>query len=165
MSSPDQRARRKLERTAYHEAGHAVAHFWLGLRIRYATISPNRRALGTVCGYKYPKHLRPDLDWTPRIEQRLRHEIIALLAGGEAERRKFRYATGTGSDSRAATDLMEQLAPFEIQSAWWSILKHETRNLIRTRWSNVRAVARALIAHKTLRGSMVKQVIRDDWPH
>jgi hypothetical protein len=74
-----------VERTAYHEAGHAVAAFLLKRPFLYISIVPDSESLGRVT--------YPDTYWNgfvpnaARIESRLRleEEIIKVLAGEAAE--------------------------------------------------------------------------------
>jgi hypothetical protein len=76
--------------TAYHEAGHAVAAFFLGLRIGRAgiTIVPNKKegAAGTA-------HIPPDLKdnpeylTLPRTYLRIENFAVMCLAGDRAQRK------------------------------------------------------------------------------
>jgi len=77
----------KLKKTAYHEAGHAVAAFAIGKRFRKASILPEADSLGrlTKCGWK--SKLDPELDDSERLRLRrmVEAETIFCLAGAVAE--------------------------------------------------------------------------------
>jgi hypothetical protein len=67
------RDRKSLEATAYHEAGHAIARWWLGLRFKEASIIPNSAGgtLGHVFGSGLPKWFDPATqDHQPRVRLR-----------------------------------------------------------------------------------------------
>jgi hypothetical protein len=102
----------KLERTAFHEAGHAVASHMLDLPIREVNVIAEGGRLGVCKGYKCPS-FSPDIDGydngiaAPKSLVRIDREIVVLLAGHEAERRYSgrRNHVGARSDNRAAIDL------------------------------------------------------------
>jgi ATP-dependent Zn protease len=77
----------KLERTAYHEAGHVVAHYVLRIGFRYVTIIPSGDYLGHVKGCPYGKNFRPYIEVTLRMRDRLEKEIVIFFAGNEAEKK------------------------------------------------------------------------------
>jgi hypothetical protein len=87
------RKERKAAITAYHEAGHAVAHVMLGEDFDYVTIVPNDDSAG------YIEMTRPadiveawqngDRLDNARVTQYTEHELIGILAGSEAQRLFF----------------------------------------------------------------------------
>jgi len=79
------------ERVAYHEAGHAVMRYELRLPFKRVSIVPDGETLtvGRV-QHQYPPTFRPDCNTDLRTEGRIKHEVMAALAGELAET----YATG-----------------------------------------------------------------------
>ena len=81
-------ARRSLWATAYHEAGHAVAAFVLGLRIgrRGVTIVPNYDWDGSAHVLKQLRE-KPDTGVAPRTQVRIERFVMMCLAGDTAQRK------------------------------------------------------------------------------
>ena len=100
---------RRLWRTAYHEAGHAVAIFLHGFRIARVSIVPSEGNLGHVRGYRKRRSMLdfietcgafPDKQESAMIA-RWHDDVVCTLAGMEAVRlfmpgAKFRFGTVGG---------------------------------------------------------------------
>ena len=108
------RTARKLEATAHHEAGHAVASVALGLPLRYVPIRPDPEDgnLGHAARRATEPGFRPDIELPPAQRDRLERMCVAIFAGAEAERRfrglrgPARYDHGAARhDYRQAVDL------------------------------------------------------------
>jgi hypothetical protein len=100
---------RQLWFVAYHEAGHAVAKFLLGFRIKKISIIPDEENLGHVMGYKMSRTMHDFVEtcgvFSDRRESamvaRWHEDIVCKLAGMEAVRlfmpgSKFRQGTYGG---------------------------------------------------------------------
>ena len=115
-------ARRSHRDTSYHEAGHGVAHHYyhLSSRTKYlaleseelfdynATRKDSEQAVGICDG----QHSLPIIRGGQLDEEHLRHTVIAVLAGGEAQ---FIYAAsygslGKGGDLEHAVELLHAAA-------------------------------------------------------
>jgi ATP-dependent Zn protease len=99
----------KLAATAYHEAGHAVAHFLRRRRIDRITIVEDDESLGRVSGRIVPADVE-FLEYGPATLRQLKaveDDIIGRLAGAAAECRHTGRprSEGAGSDVRGAYDL------------------------------------------------------------
>jgi hypothetical protein len=82
--------------TAYHEAGHAVARWEFGLRVRRVSIVPSGASLGHVSYPNLPLSVYEAVECstpTPAQLGRIERELIATLAGPEAEKQH----TGSGN--------------------------------------------------------------------
>lgn len=66
----------RCERTAYHEAGHAVVALALGRQVRWVSIVPERTLAG-ICEFQKAV-IRPTEDWVER-------ELMIALAGLAAQ--------------------------------------------------------------------------------
>jgi ATP-dependent Zn protease len=86
-------------RTAYHEAGHAVACLKLGRGFLCVTIVPDQDSDGEVKRTKAPKS---------KSERWLEREVLISLAGLAAEKRYVGRTDwkGARSDTSQASDLM-----------------------------------------------------------
>ena len=154
------------EATAWHEAGHAVAQFFLRTMpgVRRVTIVPTKDLLGHMAGQYSPAFRKRQRagDWGPHTEVRHYEEIIMLLAGGIAERR----ATGRASHVGARLDY-EHAADFALAASGndamanallrWLRLRAEA--LLEMHWEDVKAVAVALMQENTLNSSRLREVI------
>ena len=77
---------KRLEATAYHEAGHAVFAWYKGTKIRKVTIIPDDDSLGHVRHSKIIRGRSPELDNSPRTRLRMETHITICLAGPLAQR-------------------------------------------------------------------------------
>src|SRR5690348_14957655 len=101
------RERRRLQRTAYHEAGHAVAAVLLRRPFRYATIMPDDDdSLGHVQYLAAPASLDWDDDNDTRLQRHLERVMMTALAGLVAEARLAgrRYWQQAGHDLDTVRD-------------------------------------------------------------
>lgn len=143
--------------TAYHEAGHAVATYFLGRagRVKRVTIVPDPKqdTLGCMHHAGARRRFRPDIDWDGATRLRLEAEIMILLAGGIAEARATgpRAPGGCTRDDEHAADLALYAGASERQAdPFLKWLEIRTEELIATRWAQVEAVAAALLRRGTL---------------
>ncbi len=124
-----------LLQTAYHEAGHAVAAYRLGLIVDTTTVVPNKEngTLGTSRSEDFGG----------------REDIIVLFAGFEAERRynpKADKGCSCGDDTRAEDIL-------SLHPDWTEAeLRSEAAQLVESQWREISAVAEALAEFRILNG-------------
>lgn len=144
---------KKLEATAHHEAGHAIAALRLGRPFRYVTIEPDEGSLGHVLFRAWDKRFHPDVNWSPRTEALLRDAIVTALAGLEAQakftgRRDFR---GARSDYDQAADLASRACgSLKETNAYLAWLCVRTKQIVSVHWGEIRALASALLREKRL---------------
>ena len=170
VSKRGRSALRQLTATAYHEAGHAVAAYWLGMRIGQVSIlpDPDEGTLGR-CATRLPKWFDPEIESDPRTREWIRKEVLVLLAGKQAER----LFTKRDNHIGARNDVVhaDQLAGYlrtglhhmsdDGVRAYLSWLTIEARALVNNPWNRdaIEAVARELLAKTNLRPSQVKEII------
>ena len=153
------------ERTAYHEAGHAVAAYLMHRRFKHITIVPEGDVLGRV-KFSLPNSFRPDhLDTDRRNEKRIETEIIIELAGLVSEgilagRRNWRGARGD-LDSAVNLASYRYFDP-ELIGKYIEWLLVLTRHMIEAprNWPMVQAVAKELLAQKRVSYSQARRVMR-----
>jgi ATP-dependent Zn protease len=155
------------EATAYHEAGHAVAHYLLRRagRLREVTIIPDaqRGTLGRAPRSTAPSDL-DDRPWSDLVKVRLQHEAMVLLAGGIAERRFAGQAdhVGTRSDYARAADFALTISGSEhaadVLLDWLGTV---TEDLVADRWPAIEAVAAALLERRTLSAKDVDELVSE----
>jgi hypothetical protein len=155
--------RRQLESTAYHEAGHAVMRFLLGMSVHEVSVVPNEETLGHCTG----SSLRAPLDllvWGDGHRRRkVERYILVSLAGGAAEAAfQGRYNwRGMELDLDCAIDLALKVCGGEAEAgkfAEW--LLERARNLIIQdhTWAAVRRIAAALLKERRLSGRRAKAI-------
>jgi hypothetical protein len=153
-----------LAQTAHHEAGHAVAAFYQGIRIRHVTIVPTKDALGHVKNHKVLWATNGMFDDSPRGVDRAERHIICLFAGPIAQR-KFRRASrwrrAGGQDFPAATELLVRICDEddECQRLYSKLLWRRAELLVKFYWKDIKAVARELLKRRTLKGNDVVEAI------
>lgn len=127
-----------IEQRAYHEAGHAVVGYCLGLDLGPATIIPDEEA-GTE-GVSSSES--PVCDGS-----RYEGNIVSLYAGGAAQRRFDPTAgdSGCGRDNEEAAALLGDHYDE-------STLRQRAEELVESHWGKIEAVASMLIEEKTLSG-------------
>ena len=157
---------RDLEATAYHEAGHAVAHVALEVPFRRVTVRPGDDYLGRVEAGRLSKRLAIELEQSflsPRDRDRAEREIICLFCGPIAQachagRRSHR---ATGSDYHRITDFVFSMSagPDEMRAYRnWLKLRAEQLLFRKCNWPAVEAVARALLQSITLSSAEVRSL-------
>ena len=95
----------ELEATAYHEAGHTLAAWFLpnARRVYKVTIIPRGRSLGST-------HIVPAEDRMNMAESDIRDELIVLLGGRAAEKIIYDETTaGAENDLERATSLARRM--------------------------------------------------------
>lgn len=159
----DLRARSRLEETAYHEAGHAVAAQFVRFPFRYVTIVPevDGRDVGSLV---YKPWKEASLDWSrlDKVAFRLQRHVVIGLAGqiseGKMRGRRPRY--GMGSDNRQVVDLILNIGSEKTVNAFMKYCWCVTEDFVDLRWAEISAVAQALLDRKTLKQSDVAELIR-----
>ena len=157
----------KLDSTAHHEAGHAVAAIVQGLIITYVTIKPDEDFLGACL---HPSAFGYEFSGTRERKKIVRECIIASYAGLQAEKifnpqaeewRAQHDENNAFSLSHEFLVLPRQCSHIgdEAHLEFLAKLQLEARKLIRRHWSSVSAVARALLETKTLNHDQVKEII------
>jgi hypothetical protein len=164
---------RKLERTAYHEAGHAVVSIALGRGLGSLEIvaDNDKNQLGCCRITPVPKWFHPDIAMGARSQAWLEREIVVLLAGLAAEakftgRRNWRAAA---SDLNAALDLACCAAGYgegPRKYLDWLYFKAESVLAQSWHWRAVQYTAAELLQRRRISGRDARQLYwkakRDD---
>jgi hypothetical protein len=154
----------KLKRTAYHEAGHAVAAYALRRAFRSVTIVPGEDFLGKIWLTKLST-FHPEYDNSSKTNRRVEEGIIINYAGFVAEgiftgRNDYR---GAHHDLVCAAALASNMVgSAEEEDAYLNYLWISTKNLMKLPhwWSATEALAKTLLEKKTLNHKHAKQVIQ-----
>ena len=153
MTPPRRKPRRpsRAERTAYHEAGHAVAAYLRHLRFTSVSIVPYRGTLGRCEFSEAPIIIDLSVPPSPRTRTRVETLIVVSLAGVIAEclltgRHNWR---GAHADLHDATRYAESLAGSDNEAgAYARWLWEHTRVLLSAPpcWLAIKQLAAALTA-------------------
>jgi hypothetical protein len=167
--------------TACHEAGHALAYYWLCKRIRHVSIVPDGQSLGRVIGWKIQKAsamfmetVERELFYDPASSARIARwldNVVSLLAGGEAERllapktphRAIR--AGMRSDLQKVSDILFTLFPDNEARLVFKWLQTRARNLVGHRRHRImiRDLAKALMVKREMSGNEALVVLRESF--
>jgi hypothetical protein len=155
-------ARRSLERTAYHEAGHAVASFALNRAVRRLSVVPGDNSEGRVLNHEL-RNFHPDYERDARTLAKVQREIMILLAGGiaQAKFQGHRRGLGTDQDFRCAYLLAEHMCDSDEESEALVAWLHERTRLLLNRpwhWRAVQDIARELLGHRELSGRAARRI-------
>lgn len=151
--------------TAYHEAGHAVMAFHLGVASTRKGISIVRD--DTSAGrFHHQKLLRgnsPELDDSPAARIRMEKTILISLAGPVAQKffnpRSVRHYHGE-NDHQQAVDIAVHLnGGGEEATAYLKWLGLRTKRIVKLRWPLVEALAKEALARKTMTGKEVNEFL------
>ena len=157
-----------LERTAYHEAGHAVAHHHNQLGLQLISIVRTRNSLGNCSGSikrlvtTIAKLEEGSNDLKTRVY--VERQIQVFLAGLTSEwlltgRRTWRHFQ---QDLDSAENLARSLeGSGEATSALLTLLRIRTEAFLKNHWHEVEALGVALLERKTLTGKQGRQIIRE----
>ena len=156
---------KRLEKTAYHEAGHVVAAYCVGRGFRYVSIEPGENSLGRMMYQKFRDSFHPDYDENIKIRLPLEKVIITGLAGYVAEKifTGRRGLTGAVDDFQRAFDYACFITgSVEETSAFVKWLLIRTENMLRLphNWAAVQAIAGELIKVKKIGYNKARKIIR-----
>ena len=151
-------ARRATVRTAWHEAGHAVAALAVGARFSSASIHHGRDNEGRVHGIRGVSEQAFVIDAAGQIAERLMNWTMLERDG---ERRAWLPTwTGDGGDARHFRRAIRARFGTDEYAAW----RYSEQVLIPLRLA-IRQVARALLMHPRYLPYDVAAAIADDcWP-
>lgn len=162
--------KKSLEKTAYHEAGHAVMTHSLGRRFRYVTVIPNDDYLGCVRPSAV-RNFHPEWDSSRRGVRLIEGEIMIFFAGQIAEKMFSECDNWTGSrgDWSGAVDVALYLAAdSEIMEAYLNLFWAKAKVTMRRPWiwHAVKALSKELLTAKKIPYLKAKEIIDralDDW--
>lgn len=164
-------SRARLEKTAYHEAGHAVASYVLNVPLLSATIEPeydpdyDAVAAGSVRNGPLA-NFDPEVESDPRTQRLVMAHIIVCYAGEAAA---FRLCgrhdhAGAASDYHEASHWADHLIGDEderIPLLEWLAARARTLISRPENWRAVEAVAKGLLEHGTLGAKRLRATIRE----
>jgi hypothetical protein len=175
-----------IDSTAYHEAGHAVAAWWLGHPPKQVTIAPGDGYEGRAQHASPFRNMSSDVSpaWTDpesvegvRMMRRFDHAIIITLAGPLAQKRHnprshWRFgATGSragehvshGSDYQQVSDLIFRVyeGADKVADAYWRYMEARAEALVERLWPRIERLARVLLERETLTGREIREAITD----
>ena len=168
---------RRLWITAYHEAGHAVAHYLLRFRFRRVSIihDHERGNLGHLLTYKKSqKILELDAQCREfpsiadgRLIARRHDEVVCLLAGMEAARHFMpgsKFRPSARQDVRVAKQILGRFHPEDEAQLVYRWLVLRTRHLVGDDLLariGIEALAEALIEKREMSGKEARRVISE----
>lgn len=141
-------------RKAYHEAGHAVVAYRLGIEVKFVTILPTHHSGGHVT------HGDLFCGGAGSDDAALERAIKFCLAGSMAEALFYsRYRRRwTSVDYVCALGLASYLTGWRARD----LIRHqerETKKLLNLYWKDVQQVAQALLEYGELNGIAVKGIM------
>ena len=158
----------QLRRTAYHEAGHAIAILSLGRSFRIATIEPVDGSLGHVSNHHAYRFIDPDIasyTWSARERRVVKQQVFVSLAGIAAVRillGKYPRRRRDTTDYELVTSILESFnAGYldEVDDAYVSYMELVTKNSLDGNWNFVEILAKELLEKKTLKNSEVRALV------
>ena len=157
-----------LERTAYHEAGHAVMAYLLRHATKAVSIIPNHsdNSLGHREGHKTT--MQPDIGLSGKNKNRLEEKIMINLAGGIAAKilTGRRDHAGSSGDYQSAVQYVSYISlERKEQEALLKWLCIRTENYLKYDWKAVEFLAAELLKRKKIKGKELETVMRDAFGH
>jgi ATP-dependent Zn protease len=150
---------------AYHEAGHAVVAWHLGVAVKSVSIVSNedfleRRRHGSVNQRKYPEP-----SGSLRSVARMQEQVMIFLAGLIAQ---SMFSPGSGRSSQAPADRDEAgdiashlTSSDEEREALIGWLESRTRGILRLHSDLVESLTKELLAKGSLQGVEVERLLRE----
>jgi hypothetical protein len=156
-----------LRRTAYHEAGHAVASLFLGRHPTCVSIVPTKRSFRLKRPYWTARSVDGPRLGLGRFDKRYLSEIersvVVFLAGREAEKRFCGRALPHGCawdrDAVSMNLLLAAGGDAEEARLWWRLLEYRSRRLVSLRWPQIQLLAAALLVRETVSGVEVRALV------
>ena len=159
------RVSERLRRTAYHEAGHAVAGYLMRIRFTRVTIKDSRECLGSTQLVWSWGEWRPDMDDNfERVRDRMERFAVASLGGLTAEL----IITGchdldeSEKDILDAAEVLEKVSGGDQLDAYIETMRRKTDSLLSVPKNRIAVVALAesLLQKQTLRERDARSIIR-----
>ena len=155
-----------IERTAYHEAGHAIAAIRHRVRLYKASIVREATSSGRVSTRNALWHLDLETDTSSPTRRRIEDQVMVLLAGPAAEayfveeRRDAKWdPVGSSADIETAVGLLGRLGGHEDETeAYFDWMTERVRSFVSTQWESIDAVAQELLERQTLRARRIRQI-------
>lgn len=142
------RTKEEMIAIAYHEAGHAVAAYCLGLWIEKVTIRRGKDYGGYVRHHREEGY---DKDWFDLV-----NVVVAMCGPAAQARAGFPAGFECLDDSRVRETIMDEIADRYKDVDAYERLEDKTSarvaKILDDHWETVEALAGALLAHKTLSG-------------
>jgi hypothetical protein len=150
--------------TAIHEAGHAVASYFLHHRILRATIVPKPGSLGHVRHTRLKFSDQGMFDDSLRGTDRAEKHIVICYAGPLAARKfapRSQWRQSGIIDFDIASELFSHLDTHddEYNRLYAKLLWRQAQLLVDLRWREINAVADDLVQHRTLNADGVRAAI------
>lgn len=154
----------ELHRTAVHEADHAVVAHLLHVKIRYVTIVPEEDSLGHVKPHVVHFGRHGVFDDRLKGSDRAERHIMVYFAGQLAQRKfapRSRWRLGGEHDQKEAMDLFWHIShpDQKARNLQLALLWRKTECCVEGGWKEINAVAKALLARRTLTLDDVADVI------
>lgn len=162
---------KKLESTAHHEAGHAIACILTNQRFKVVTINPDTDSLG---------HLKHEKSFISALKRNHNHKSflnpadfnsffkvdfirISGLVSEKIYKGRFNHI-GAGSDYQNWIDSTLLDLSCQLNSTYQRFLIQYVFDVLssETAWSNIKAVASVLMQKRTLTYLETKQIIIED---
>lgn len=142
-----------LMATAFHEAGHAVAAWKLGVPFRAVSVIPGENySLGRIEGEPWPKWFQSDRDSSPRVIRLCKKHVVIASAGPVAQQRGTdesleEVMAGAGADMEVVLRFTGYLSgSAEHQERLVIEARDKAQTLIHRQWVAVCAVSAVLVA-------------------
>lgn len=153
---------------AYHEAGHALAHFRLNLPMLSISVIADAKSFGRVRGFSTPAFFRKfDQEQPSRMDISKAHDwIVALLAGKEAQSR-FRPGSIRPAhiehDNSCIQTILERLFHEAERGPLMKYLRIRATLLVRnpTNWRMISDLAEVLIDRRSMNGQEAVALFRE----
>lgn len=156
----------RLERTAYHEAGHAVMSFIRKRRFKYVTIIPEKDSLGHIL-HKPWSNFDPEVNDDARTSKKIETEALVSLSGHAVEslltgKTMWQCASWQGDRHNAIDILSYSFPEGEELGAYFTWLFIHAKNILKQplHWKAVQYLADELLIHKKIGYKKAREIIK-----
>ena len=150
---------------AYHEAGHAVITWALGVPLHHIKVGDFEGKVigGTAAEYFYDADTMSDFDWS-----KIKNKALILLSGREAERAyhelhelEFDELLSSHYDRNELADLLKKFGesnspPIDMST---KTLGKQAYDLVTRHWDQIEVLAKKLMINGSMKGDEAKRII------
>lgn len=157
--------KKKIENTAYHEAGHVFAFWKLDFLFEYVTINKEKNNLGLVVVYKQSSNpvkvtMLNDKMKIESITKEIKIKYAGIVSEEHHTKNPSELRDKDIKDIDKLISSLSQIVKTEERDKLLDQIKPETKEMITQNWKLVKLIAKKLLRKKTLTRKEIESLMK-----